>query len=173
LVNTVASGSPAARADIRTGDVILAIDGHELSDPEELRFRVATLPLDKPVRLAIWRDRQRRDTSVVPSALPETPPRDTKALGTEGPLAGATIANLNPAQADELGLDTALRGVVVTAVKDDTLADRAGLQAGDIIARLNRRPVESVGELAAALQSHGPWTFGIKRGGQLFSVTVR
>ena len=173
LVNTIASASPAARAGIRMGDVILAIDGHELSDPEELRFRVATLPLDKPVRLAIWRDRQRRDTTAVPSALPETPQRDTTPLGTEGPLAGATIANLNPAQADELGLDTTLRGVVVTTVKDGTLADRAGLQAGDIIARLNRRPVDNVGELANALQSHGPWTFGIKRGGQLFSVTVR
>jgi Do/DeqQ family serine protease len=173
LVNTVAPGSPAARAGIRVGDVILAIDGHELSDPEELRFRVATLPLDKPAQFALWRDGRRRTVTVVPSAPPEIPPRQTTTLGDGSPLSGAVIANLNPAQADELGLDTAMRGVVVRSVKDGTLADRLGLQSGDVIASLNRRPVENVPELKEALAAGGPWTFGIKRGGQLFSVTVR
>jgi len=173
LINTIAPSSPASRAGIRMGDVILAIDGHDLADPEELRFRVATLPIDKPIQLVIWRNGQRSDMTVMLSALPEVPPRDTTALGDEGPLAGATIANLNPAQADELGLDTSLHGVVVAGVRDGTLADRAGLQTGDIIASLNRRPVDNVGQLKEALQTGGPWTFGIKRGGQLFSVTVR
>ncbi len=173
LINNVAPDSPAARAGIRVGDVILAIDGHELADPEELRFRVATLPLDKPARFAIWRDAQRSTLTVALSAPPEEPPRDTTTLGSGGPLAGAVIANLNPAQADELGLDTTLRGVVVTGVTDGTLADRLGLQPGDIIASLNRHPVDNVPELKEALATGGPWTFGIKRGGQLFSVTVR
>ncbi|HKT18428.1 MAG TPA: DegQ family serine endoprotease [Stellaceae bacterium] len=173
LINAIAAGSPAARAGTRMGDVILAIDGHELSDPEELRFRVATLPIDKPIRLVIWRGGQRSDMSVVLSALPEVPPRETTALGNGGPLAGATVANLNPAQADELGLDTTLHGVVVTGIRNGTLADRAGLQNGDIIASLNHHPVENVDRLKEALQAGGPWTFGIKRGGQLFSVTVR
>ncbi len=173
LINNVASDSPASNAGIRVGDVILAIDGHELSDPEELRFRVATSPLDKPLRFAVWRNAQRSTIAVTLTAPPEVPPRDTAALGDDGPLAGAVIANLNPAQADELGLDTALRGVVVTGVKDGTLASRLGLEPGDIIASLNRHPIDSVRQFKEALASGGPWTFGIKRGGQLFSVTVR
>lgn len=174
LVKMIAPNSPAANAGIRIGDVILAIEGHELSDPEELRFRIATLPIGKAAALATWRDGKRSNLNVTLTAPPETPPRQTTTLTAGTPLAGATIANLNPAQADELGLDTTLRGVVVIGVKESTLAERLGLNTGDIIASLNRRPIDSVAQLKDALAGgDSPWTFGIRRGGQLFSVTVR
>jgi S1-C subfamily serine protease len=67
-----------------------------------------------------------------------------------------------------------LRGVVVIGVKENTLAERLGLQIGDIVASLNRNPIDSVAQLNNALAaSSSPLTFGIRRGGQLFSVTVR
>jgi len=174
LVNTVSPNSPAANAGLRVGDVILGIAGHDLYDPDELRFRIATLPLDKPVQLSLWRDRQRSSLAVVMNAPPETPPRQTTALASDTPLSGATIANLNPAQADELGLDTTLRGVVVTAVQENTLAERLGLQIADVVASLNRRSIDNVAQLKDMLaREPGPWTFGIRRAGQLFTVTVR
>jgi serine protease Do len=174
LVNSVAANGPASSAGIKAGDVILAIEGHDLSDPEELRFRVATLPLDKPAQLIVWHSGQRDNVAVTLNAPPETPPRQITPLAATSPLGGAVVANLNPAQADELGLDTTLHGVVVTEVKENTLAERLGLQNGDIIASLNRRPIDSVTQLRDGLAAaSGPWTFGIRRGGQLFSVTVR
>jgi Do/DeqQ family serine protease len=173
LIKSVAPHSPASTAGMRTGDVILAVGGHDLFDPDELRYRIATLPLGKPIDVAIWRGGQRRDLKIVLDSPPEIPPRQTTLLSTGTPLAGATIANLNPAQADELGLDTTLHGVVVTGVKDRTLADRLGLETGDIIASINRDPIGNVAALRDALADTGPWTFGIRRGGQLFSVTVR
>jgi Do/DeqQ family serine protease len=173
LVNAVTANSPAASAGIRVGDVILAIGGHDLFDPEELRYRIATLPLDKPTALSLWRDKQRINATVIPSAPPESPARQTTPLGNNSPLAGAVVANLNPAQADELGLDTAARGVVVTQVQEGSLAERLGLQMGDIVASVNRQPIDSVTDLKDTLDTSGPWSFGIRRGGQLFSVAVR
>jgi S1-C subfamily serine protease len=73
-----------------------------------------------------------------------------------------------------LGLATTLRGVVVTGAKNGSLADRLGLHAGDIVATVNRAPVASVKELKDSLAgTQGPWTLGIRRGGQLFAVSVR
>jgi S1-C subfamily serine protease len=73
-----------------------------------------------------------------------------------------------------LGLVTTLRGVAVTDAKRGSLADRLGLHQGDIIATVNRAPVASVNDLKNALGAgQSPWTFGIRRGGQLFAVSVR
>jgi S1-C subfamily serine protease len=122
----------------------------------------------------LWRTGQAVSAAAVLTALPETPARQVTALGTDTPLAGATVANLNPAQADELGLATTARGVAVITAKSGSLADRFGLQAGDIIATINHNPVATVSDLKNALTAgQGPWTFGIRRGGQLFAVSVR
>ena len=130
--------------------------------------------MDVPTPVQLWRNGQVINTAVTLTALPETPARQATALATDTPLAGATVANLNPAQADELGLATTLRGVVVTATKSGSLADRLGLHPGDIVATVNRAPIASVNDLKDALgASQGPWTFGIRRGGQLFAVSVR
>ncbi len=174
LIKAVAPNSPAAKAGIRVGDVILSIEGHDLADPAELRFRVATLAIGTTARLVLWRNGRRSTVTATLTLPPETPPRQITTLADTTPLAGATIANLNPAQAEELGLDSTLRGVVITDVKGETIADRLGLQSGDIVASLNRRPIENVNQLRNALSnSRGPWTFEIRRGGKLFSVGVR
>ena len=174
LVKEVAADSPAARAGIRIGDVITAIGGHDIADPDDLRYRIAILPIDKPTPVALWRSRRTVSATAVLTALPETPPRQATTLGSDNPLGGATVANLNPAQANELGLATTARGVVVTEVKAGTLAGRLGLDPGDIIASVNRKPVASVVALQDALGAGpGPWIFGIRRGGQLFAVSVR
>jgi serine protease Do len=174
LVKEVTADGPAARAGIRLGDVIISIGGHPVADPDDLRYRIAILPTDAAIPVQLWRNSQLVTASISLTALPEKPARQVTALSTETPLAGATVANLNPAQADELGLATTARGVAVTSTKGGSLADRLGLQSGDIIATVNRAPVASVNELKDALSTgKSPWTFGIRRGGQLFAVSVR
>jgi S1-C subfamily serine protease len=130
--------------------------------------------MDTAIPVQLWRNSQVVTVSIKLTALPETPARQVTALSADTPLAGATVANLNPAQADELGLATTTRGVAVISAKSGSLADRLGLQPGDIIATLNRTPVGSVNDLKDALGAgKSPWTFGIRRGGQLFAVSVR
>ncbi|HXP31275.1 MAG TPA: DegQ family serine endoprotease [Stellaceae bacterium] len=174
LIKDVAPGSPAAQAGLRLGDVILEIGGHEIYDPDGLRFRVATLPVDQPVKLTLWRAHQRQKATVVLTRPPEDPPRDMIELTGDQPFAGATVGNLNPAYDDELGLDPKQRGVVVDAVHEGSAAARLGLERGDIVASIGRRTVENVAQLKEILsQSGSPWKLGVRRGDRLISVTVR
>src|SRR6185312_13168493 len=118
----------AAQAGVRIGDVILTIDGHAIDDPDALRFRLATLPINAPVRLALWRSGRQRELVATAAAPPEQPPRQLTTLSGRHPLSGAAIANLNPAFADELGLDPTQRGVIVTALRNGSTAARLGLE---------------------------------------------
>ena len=126
----VTADGPAAQAGIRLGDVITSIGGHEVADPDDLRFRIAILPMDAPTPVQLWRDGQAVTVSVALTAPPETPARQVTALAGDTPLAGATVANLNPAQADELGLATTLRGVAVTDRQERQPRRSSGAAAG-------------------------------------------
>jgi Do/DeqQ family serine protease len=174
LVKDVTPGSPAAQAGVRVGDVILEIQGHPIEDPEGLRFRIATLPLGAPARLALWRAGQTREVSAVLAAPPEQPPRQLTELRGNHPLAGAKVGNLNPAFAEELGIETGQRGVIVTEVRGGTVAARLGLQHGDMLVSLNNRPIESVAQLQQILgTAPAPWTVAVRRGERVLTVTVR
>jgi Do/DeqQ family serine protease len=174
IIKEVTPDSPAASAGLKPGDVVLAIDGHEVDDPDMLRFRVGTLPLGQPAQLAYWRAGAGQATSITVAALPDVPARDLKALEGRTPFAGATVGNLNPAFDDELDLEPTLRGVVISGVAPSSPAQRLGFEPGDIIASLNNHPVESVPDLEQALDNSGsPWTVAVRRKGRLLTVTVR
>ena len=175
LIKEIAPDGPAGKAGIRLGDVVVAISGHEVDDPEDMRFRVATLQINTPAGITVWRAGQQHEVTVTPTAPPEEPPRDTLVLEGRHPLAGSTVANLNPALADELGMDTSARGVVVTDVQDNSIAQRlVGLQKGDVLVSLNRRQVPTVATLRQVVaETRAPWTLAVRRGGQLLSVTIR
>ena len=89
-------------------------------------------------------------------------------LSGRHPLSGAVIANLNPAFADELGFDPTERGVVVNALRDGSVAARLGLEPGDMLISINKRPIESVAQLQQLLATTPPpWVVSIKRGDKL------
>lgn len=174
LIKDVAADSPAMRAGIQVGDVILDVDGHEIEDPEGLRFRVATVPTGSTVHLTVWRSGQSRKVAAELTLPPEIPPRQITELTGRNPLSGAYVGNLNPAYAEELSLDPTARGVIVSKVREGSTADRLGVEPGDILVSLNRYDIETVAQLQSLLAtSTGPWTVAVRRNGQLISVTVR
>lgn len=168
LVTDVTSDSPAARAGLRPGDIVFAIDGKEVLDPASLRYRIATQQVGATVTLTVIRNRQAMNMPLVMAAPPENPPRQITQLPSGTFLAGIAVANLSPALAQELGAGLPERGVVVVNVPRGSPAARTGYpHAGDVIEHVNEQPVRSVNELLSAIKSNPARTlFGINRNGQ-------
>ncbi len=166
LVTAVSSGSPAANAGVRVGDVLTAIDGKEVADPGMLRYRIATLGVGTRVDVGLLRAGRVEHVTMTLAKPPENPPRSLTAIGGDNLLTGVTIANLSPAFAQELGAGLPEHGVVVTALSPGALAARFGyLQPGDIVEAVNGQPVGTVTAVGNAVRSGTP-SVRINRGGQ-------
>ncbi|MCW0234531.1 MAG: Do family serine endopeptidase [Ferrovibrio sp.] len=173
LVGEVYRGGPADRAGLRTGDVVLAIDGREVNDPQALRFRIATRKLGETAAVDVQRRDQRVTLRIALQDAPETPPRDLTQLSGNQPLAGTTVGNLSPAFAEELGVDTLTRGVIVTEIVAGSPANRLRVRPGDVIVKINDRDVPDVKSLQSLLRGTSQWTVTLRRNKQLLSFTVR
>jgi len=173
MIADVHPQSPAQKAGLKRGDVVLAIDGREVSDAESLRFRIATMPVGSTARLTVWRDGRQQAVPVTLIAPPETPARDLTVLRGAHPLAGATVANLSPALADEIGFSSTARGVIVTEVRRGSAAQQIRIASGDVILRVNDREVRSVEDLRRIVtQVALPWRLTVRRGDRTFSFAV-
>jgi len=175
LVAEVWPDGPAARAGVARGDVIVSVDGEAVNDPSGLDYRIATKPAGAPATLAVRKaGGAERRLEVRLEAPPSEPAKDERTLTGANPLNGATVINLSPAAAEELGADPfSGRGVLVIRVNGG-YAVNLGLQPGDFIRAVNGAPVATVAALAAALATpSNVWTIQIERGGQMITAQVR
>ncbi|MFO1056838.1 MAG: DegQ family serine endoprotease [Dongiaceae bacterium] len=172
IISNIYRGGPADRAGLKVGDVVTAINGREVADAGALRFRLATQPIGSTADLTVIR-KGREITLQLPLApAPETPPRQATKLRGDQPLQGATVVNLSPAVAEELGLDE-WSGVVITEIAPGAFPLRLGLQPGDIIVKLNDKPIGSVADLKEALDKPVErWAITFKRAGQVRTLLV-
>ena len=174
IVEDVFKGGPAAAAGLRSGDVVTAVNGHDVEDLQALRFRVATGRIGETAALTVVRGKAERQVPLKLVAPPEDPPRDETVLRGEHPLAGARIANLSPAVAEELGLPSQQRGVIALGVADNSPAARIGVQPGDILVSLNEIEIARVADVRRILKdATGPWIITVNREGRTLSVRVR
>lgn len=173
LINDIYKGSPADVAGLKPGDVILKIDGRDVNDAESLRYRIATKPIKTTAALTVYRQGRRFNLPIALTSPPEVPPRDTTRLGGDFPLSGAVVANLSPAVADDLGVDTFQKGVVVTDVSEGTAAAQLGLKPGDIILRINGAKMKSVEDLKTMIRRRpDTWRMSFRRRGRVLDVVV-
>ncbi len=174
LVKEVNANGPAARAGLHAGDVIVGVDGKPVQDPQAFNYRFATKGIGGSADLSFLRKGQPLKATVLLVVAVEDPPRDARDLAGRHPLAGAKVANLSPAVAEELGLDDEGKGVVVVDVAEQTSAARLGVKRGDIIVSINNSKVGSVAELVAALATPvGGWRLSLERGGRLFNLAIQ
>ncbi len=149
LVGQVFKDSPAARAGLRTGDVIIKFDGKTIDTPTTLRNLVASTPVGKEVEVTIIRDRKAKTLRV---KIAEQTKKVLEASEGGGPsqesahtlLSGLTVQDLSPGIARQLGLPRDASGVVITEVNPDSAAAAVGLQSGDVITQINRQAVHNL-----------------------------
>ncbi|MDJ0948196.1 MAG: DegQ family serine endoprotease [Alphaproteobacteria bacterium] len=174
LLSEIYPNGPADRAGLEVGDIVAAINRREIMDAQELRFRFATLPVGGAADLSIIRMGDTMDKSLALEAPPEIPPRNTTTLGGRSPLAGATVANLSPALAEEIGADLTLEGVIVLGVERGSPAHRFRLQRGDTVVELNGKSVTSVRILEELTSTRGRvWELTMRRKGRPYRIAVR
>jgi Do/DeqQ family serine protease len=173
LVAEVKPASPAARAGLKVGDVIVSLEGQKVDDPSAFEYRLAIKTLNGQAQLGILRNGIALRLSVALEPAPELPAREAVRLSSVTPFQGATVANLSPALAEELGLDLETEGVVVFEVEAGTRAEQLGLQKGDIIRSINEIKIERTIDLDRILQTSQPtWRLELERSGRILITTV-
>jgi Do/DeqQ family serine protease len=172
LVASVTAGSPAARAGLKLSDLIVAIDGFSVDDPNAFDYRFATRPLGGAAQVDVQRAGKPVKLAIPLETAPDTG-RDEIVVKARSPFQGARIANISPAVADELRLDPSVEGVVVIELADDAPAASVGFQKGDIILAVNNKKIAKTADLErAASEGARLWRIIVVRGGQQINVTL-
>jgi Do/DeqQ family serine protease len=170
LVSSVSPRSPAFRAGMKVGDLVVSIDGQDVDDANAFDYRFATKPLGGQTTVGVMRGGREVKLAVALETLPDAP-RDEAVIKTRSPFLGAKIANLSPALAEELRLDVDTKGVVVTEVENGSTADSFGLQKGDIVLVVNNVRIETAHDLVNVISKPSRlWKLTIQRGGQQISA---
>jgi Do/DeqQ family serine protease len=172
LVAGLTAASPAARAGLKAGDLIVAIDGQDVDDPNAFDYRFATKPLGGTARLTLIRSGKEITIPVALEPLPDSP-HEELVIQARSPFQGAKVSNLSPTMADEMRLDPSTEGVVITAVADGSLAQTLGFMRGDLVNAVNNQKIVKTRDLErAASQSSRVWHITITRGGRQLSVVL-
>ena len=174
LVADVTTPGPAYDAGLKSGDIVVRMDGEDVEDLGSLNYRLATREIGGTTEFWILRDGERYKATVALVSAPETVPRDERLIVGESPFAGLTVLNLSPAVAEEFSYRGNLGGVIVGAVLPGSNAHRAGFERGDVIAEVNSVRIDTTEGLAAVAGEGGRrWDMVIGRDGRAMEFSFR
>jgi serine protease Do len=164
LIGDLDPKGPAAHAGLKSGDVVVEANGKPIDDQRTLRLMTSSMAPGSKLNLRLLHDGQFRNVNVTLGEFPkEEPEKESARSSREKPSAqdsnpdrlGIAIAELTPDIAAQLQLPTTLKGVIVADVETGGVADDAGLQPGDVIVEVNRKPIRTVPEFQQQIQSSG------------------
>jgi len=156
LIGDVSPDTPGAKAGLKRGDVILALNGQATSGADQLRLHISQMPPGSNARLQVWRDGKMQDINVMLGELPADKSASTGSDETStGGLQGVDVQELTPDIAHELNIPPGTRGVVIGSVDSSSAAAEAGLERGNVIEEVNHKPVANIEQYKQAVAAAG------------------
>ena len=160
VIMGVEPGSPAEKAGLKGGDVITNVNGQPVKSGNDLVNPIAQAPIGSKVKIGYVRDRQAKETSAVVEdrtrVFPGSASKQSDSQSDNGAAEyGLRVENLTPERASRIGLE-GMKGVLVVDVDPASFGDDLGFTRGDIIAEVNRQPVNTVAEYKAAVTKLKP-----------------
>jgi len=171
-ISSVMPGSPAAKAGIKEGDIIVSFDGRQTFSVNRLRNSIALTGVDRPAELEYLRGGELHETT---AHLMEYATYERDMLGVVSMPTGLSVIQLNPKINAYLNIENSASGLLVYSVEPGSPAQRAGIQARDIIAKASGKAVEEADELEQALRNptrNDGVRLDIIRGNRLGRTTV-
>ena len=162
LVRDVLPNTPADRAGIKPGDVIIEFDHKKVKDVNQFRLMVAETPIGKRVEIIVWRDGKEKKLRTKIGQFPEEIAQTTK----EARDLGIMVREVSEPET----------GVAIEKVTAGSIADQAGLKVGDLIVRINRRRIKTLKDYMQTLTEENKkevLVFQIKRKGKTYFITIR
>jgi serine protease Do len=162
VVTDVFPDTPAAKAGLKSGDVIEEFAGVKVGSAQELQTLVEQAELGKPHAITIVREGKKQELALTPEEQPTDYGLSRQGLrqpnqpgSSKLEKLGLEISSLDPAIAEQLGI-TGVKGVVITNVRPNSPAGHAGLESGMVISQINRVPVKSLEDATKTLQEASP-----------------
>jgi serine protease Do len=179
LVGDVTANSPAAKAGLQKGDIILSVNGAAVNDANQLRLAVGTLDPNSRVTLKVLRDGRTQEMAVTLGNFPNEERASSNDGGNaEQPsagLEGVQVDNLTADVAQQLQLSANTKGVLVESVSQDSKAADAGLQRGDVIQQVNHKNITNVTDFRQAMSAAAkgqPVLLLVNRGGTTLFIAI-
>ena len=173
LINAVYATSAASEAGVSVGDVILAVNGHEVNDSVGLRHRIAMLPVGDSAVIRVWRNGRTRAVQLSLKPPPDKPDKNETEMRGDQPLSGALVGNMSPALAEKLGVDPFVTGVFIFKIIRGSPAARLGFRPRDYIRIVNSQDISNVSDLEQIMsKATNQWRIGILRNGKTRNLVV-
>ena len=147
LVASVYNNGPAEKAGLKPGDVIIGINRKILANVDEFGYRLDTLGIGADAELIVISGQERKVVNLVLETAPETIPREETILDVKTVLGGATIANLSPVVAQQIGISSNREGVVILDITRPSRAAQNGVKKGDIVLAINGHEMQEVSDV--------------------------
>jgi serine protease Do len=153
LIGDVSSGTPAAQAGLKKGDVILQVNGQPVNASNQLRVQISQFAPGTPIKLEIWRNGGKQDVSLKLAELNEKEEKQATGETSGAALEGVQVQDLTSDISQELNLAPGTHGVVVTSVDPSSPAAAAQppLSRGDVIQEINHKPITNTSDYQQAM----------------------